>query len=195
VVLHEANTKPEALPKLAIRPYPHQYVKTTSLKDGGSVTIRPIRPEDEPLLVKFHQTLSENTVRLRYFHPMKLGARIAHERLIRVCFSDYDREMVFVAEKRDSAGQRELLGVGRLNKIPYQNEGEFAVLVSDGWQNRGLGTALLAQVVQAARDEKLSRVSANILPENLEMQHVAQKLGFSLERDLEEGVVQAEIRL
>jgi acetyltransferase len=195
VVLHDPDVTADKLPKLAIRPYPRQYVKSVHLKDAASVTIRPIRPEDEPLLVKFHQTLSENTVRLRYFHPMKLGARIAHERLIRVCFSDYDREMVLVAERREDSGGREIVGVGRLNQVPNQNEGEFAVLVSDSWQNRGLGTALLSQVVEVAKHERLGRVSAAILPENLEMQHVAQKLGFTLARDLEEGVVQAELRL
>ena len=83
------------------------------MKDGADVLIRPIRPEDEPLMVKFHDTLSERSVYLRYFHLMNLPQRVAHERLTRICFIDYDREMALVAEttqshqrgKRNSGGR------------------------------------------------------------------------------------------
>jgi acetyltransferase len=119
VVLHDATVTEDKLPRLAIRPYPTQYVKASTMKDGTPITIRPIRPEDEPLLVKFHQTLSEDSVRLRYFHAMKLDARTTHDRLTRVCFNDYDRELALVAERRDAArGEREILGVARLSKTP-----------------------------------------------------------------------------
>src|SRR6059036_1547447 len=83
------------------RPYPSQYVLPWTLKGGIEVTIRPIRAEDEPLMVKFHETLSDRTVYLRYFSSLSLAARTAHERLVRICFSDYEREMVLVAEYRD----------------------------------------------------------------------------------------------
>jgi acetyltransferase len=160
------------------------------------VTFRPIRPEDEPLMIKFHQTLSERSVRLRYFQPLKLSQRVAHERLIRVCFSDYDREMPLVVERRDpKTGEPEILGVGRLSKIPGQDEAEFAILINDEHQNRGLGTKLLSTLVQIARDEKLTRVSADILPDNLEMQRVCEKIGFKLVRDTQENDVHAEILL
>jgi acetyltransferase len=196
VVLHEPAATEDRLPRLAIRPYPTQYVAPFTLTDGTAVTIRPIRPEDEPLLVRFHQTLSDDSVRLRYFHPMKLDARTTHERLIRVCYSDYDRELALVPEHRDPAtGEREILGVGRLSKQPGTNEAEFAMLISDRWQRRGLGTELLRRLLDVARQEKLDRVSADILPDNLEMQRVATKLGFTLTRDPEEAVVRAEIRL
>src|SRR5687768_11763602 len=121
VVLHEPTVAEADLPKPAIRPYPIQYVATTKLKDGTPTTIRPIRPEDEPLMVKFHQTLSDRSVRLRYFHPIKLSARTAHERLIRVCFNDYDREIALVAE-RQNAAEREILAVVRLSKLPGGRE-------------------------------------------------------------------------
>jgi acetyltransferase len=93
VVLHDPETREEDLPSTAIRPYPTQYVSHEELRDGTSVTIRPIRPEDEPLMVKFHETLSEESVYMRYFHMMNLDQRTTHERLTRICFIDYDREM------------------------------------------------------------------------------------------------------
>jgi acetyltransferase len=196
VVVHGPQVTPGRLPELAIRPYPVQYVQPWKLKDGTAVTIRPIRPEDEPLMVQFHRTLSDRSVRFRYFHPLKLSQRVAHERLIRVCFADYDREMPLVAERRDPvSGEPEILGVGRLSKTPGQDEAEFAILISDLWQNKGLGSKLLSMIVQIARDEKLSRVTAHILPENVEMQRVCERLGFKLERDIEENDVHAQILL
>ena len=196
VVLHDPATPEDALPRSAIRPYPAQYVTTSRLKDGTEVTVRPIRPEDEPLMVTFHRGLSERSVRLRYFHAMKLGARTAHDRLIRVCFGDYDREIALVAERRDEkTGAREVLAVARLSKLPGGTEAEFAMLVSDQWQNRGLGTQLLRMLLQVARDEKLEVVSADVLAENLEMQRVCEKLGFTIRRDAGESTVKAEIAL
>ncbi len=196
VVVHGPEVQEADLPRPAIRPYPTQWISKFALEDGSEVTIRPIRPEDEPLMIKFHETLSERSVRLRYFHPMKLGARTAHERLIRVCFTDYDRDIALVADQRHAdTGEHEILGVGRLSKIHHRNEAEFAVLISDQWQNRGLGTELLKRVLQVARDEKLDRVSADILPDNLEMQRVAEKLGFSLRRSTDEAMIAAEMKL
>jgi acetyltransferase len=198
VVLHEPDMTEEKLPRLAIRPYPTQYVQDWKMPDGSPVTIRPIRPEDEPLLVRFHQTLSEDSVRLRYFHAMKLDARTTHERLTRVTFNDYDRELALVAARRDPASkQSEILGVARLSKIPggAGNEGEFALLVSDRWQRRGVGTRLLSQLIQVARDEKLARLSAEILPENHEMQRLSRKLGFDVREDLHDQVCRAEMQL
>ncbi len=196
VVIHGSDVKEEDLPTPAIRPYPMQYVQTIKIKDGSEITLRPIRPEDEPLMVKFHQGLSERSVRLRYFHPMKLGQRVAHERLIRVCHNDYDREMALVAERIDAkTGEHEILGVGRLSKQPGQSDAEFAVLVSDQWQNRGLGTGLLQKLVKIGKDEKLTRISAGIMTENVEMQRICEKLGFALKRDMQEPMVQAEIKL
>jgi acetyltransferase len=196
VVLHGADVTAEKLPKLAIRPYPTQYVTQWKLKDGTPVTIRPIRPEDEPLMVKFHQTLSERSVRLRYFSPLKLSQRVAHERLIRVCFSDYSRELPLVVERADpKGGEPEIIGVGRFSKIPGQDEAEFAILISDVWQNKGLGSKLLSMIIQLAKDEQVSRVSADILPENVEMQHLCEKLGFKLVRDTTENNVHAQILL
>lgn len=194
VVLHDLDVTEDKLPRLAIRPYPSQYIAKAALKDGTPVDIRPIRAEDEPLVVKFHETLSERSVYFRYFHLLKLSRRISHERLARICFIDYDREMALVGEYRNpETGDLQLLGFGRLSKLHGANEAEFGLLVTDEFQRRGLGTELLSRLLQVGRDEKLTRISADILPENVEMQRLCEKLGFRLYR--EDDVVRAEIDL
>jgi acetyltransferase len=182
IALHTRDTDLASLPKPAIRPYPSQYAKPLQLKDGTSVTVRPIRPEDEPLLVKFHQTLSEESVYFRYFHLMTLSHRIAHERLTRICFVDYDREMAFVVDHKDEAGHHKILGAGRLSKSHSANEAEFAMIISDVHQKQGIGTQLLKQLMQVGRDEGLDCITAEILHENRAMQRVCEKVGFSLKR-------------
>ena len=196
VLLHEEIADERELPKLAIRPYPTQYVLPWKLKDRSAVTIRPIRPEDEPLMVKFHRTLSDRSVYLRYFTPLKLDQRVAHERLSRICFVDYDREMVLVVERRDSkTSEQQILGVGRLSKIHGANEAEFALIVSDDSQRQRIGTQLLHMLIQVGRDEKLERITATILSDNHEMQHVARRLGLSVQSDPETHDYCAELKL
>jgi acetyltransferase len=194
IVLHSPETPEDRLPKLAIRPYPQQYVSQWTMRDGTIVTIRPIRPEDEPLMVQFHQTLSEESVYFRYFHLIKLSQRIAHERLTRICFIDYDREMALVAEyHHPQTSTREILAVGRLSKLHGFNEAEFAILVGDRHQRQGLGTELLSRLLQVGRDEKLDRITGEILAENRAMQKVCEKLGFHLHRAAD--VVKVEFEL
>ncbi|MEQ8755247.1 MAG: bifunctional acetate--CoA ligase family protein/GNAT family N-acetyltransferase [Coleofasciculus sp. G1-WW12-02] len=195
VVLHEPDMQEDQLPKTAIRSYPNQYTSPWKLTDETPVKIRPIRPEDEPLIVKFHTTLSDESVYLRYFNAIKLSRRIAHERLTRICFIDYDREMALLGDyKNPETGKHEILGVARLSKLHGINEAEFAMLISDPYQRRGLGTELLRRIVQIGRDEKLSRITAEILAENIPMQKVAEKVGFRLSRAGNE-LVKAEINL
>jgi acetyltransferase len=196
VVLHEPGTRDEAIPRLAIRPYPLEYVTHWKLGDGTNVTFRPIRPEDEPLVVRFHQTLSEESVRLRYMAQIQLEQRVGHERLIRVCYSDYDRDLALVVERRDANGHEpEILAIGRLSRTPGIGDAEFALLVADKWQCQGIGTELLRRILDVARAEKIGRVFAGILPENRAMQRVCERLGFRLHRAPDAPVVEAEIRL
>jgi acetyltransferase len=181
VLLHDPSLAADQLPKPAIRPYPSQYVSQFTMKDGTQVSFRPIRPEDEPLISKFHETLSDRSVYMRYFSSLSLSSRVAHERLVRICFVDYDRVMALVVEHKDKAtGQHRILGVGRLVKLRAKNEAEVAILVSDPWQKRGLGIELLRRAVQIARDEKLHRVSAEMLRDNLPVQSIFKKVGFRL---------------
>jgi acetyltransferase len=192
VIVHGPEVKESDLPRPAIRPYPTHQIEAWTANDGTTLLLRPIRPEDEPLLVAFHETLSERSVALRYFHAMKLSARVAHERLTRICFIDYDREMVLVAE-RQADGGREILGVGRLSKMRGTDDAEFALLISDAFQRRGLGTVLLDRLIKIARAEDIRRIVGSILPENLGMRRICEKLGFRMSHDVEDGVVKAEM--
>ncbi|MGP0073145.1 MAG: bifunctional acetate--CoA ligase family protein/GNAT family N-acetyltransferase [Bryobacteraceae bacterium] len=180
VVLHPADLS--APPRSAIRPYPTQYVEPWKFPDGSEVLIRPIRPEDEPLVARFHEQLSERSVYLRYFHLIDLDRRVSHDRLIRTCFNDYDRDIALVADRHDkNTGEHEILAVGRLRKIDV-TDAELAVLITDEYQGRGLGTELSRRLVEIARAEKLARVIAEILPENIHMQRVCRELGFRMEQ-------------
>jgi acetyltransferase len=197
VVLHDPETSEEDLPRTAIRPYPTQYVSLEELRAGTPVTTRPIRPEDEPLMVKFHETLSEESVYMRYFHMMNLDQRTAHDRLTRICFIDYDREMALVAEHTNpDTGEREIMGVSRLSRRgAAPDEAEFSVLVSDRFQRRGIGTLLVTRILEVGRAEGLKRITAEILFDNRPMQSILRKLGFHLRRDTEEMVMKAELDL
>ena len=181
VVLYDAAIDDADLPAPAIRPYPAQYVSSFTTRDGVSMRIRPIRPEDEPALVRFHERLSEETVFLRYLQNLKLDRRVAHERLTRICFIDYDREMALVAECT-TGGSAEIVAVARSGKLHGRNEAEVAILVQDDFQRRGLGGALVQRLVDIAREENVARVIAFMLAENLGMQRIAVKAGFVLDR-------------
>jgi acetyltransferase len=194
VLLHDPSATAASLPKPAIRPYPTQYVGSYQLRDGTQTSIRPIRPEDEPLIVAFHGKLSERSVRSRYFQAMQLDQRTTHERLTRVCFNDYDRELALIVE-HDSASGAEALAVGRLSRAPGQGNAEFAILISDAWQHRGLGTELLRRLVAMGRSEGLTAITGSILPQNLDMQRVCSKVGFELRHRPEDGIVQAVLLL
>jgi acetyltransferase len=179
IKLHPWEIKDEQIPRPAIRPYPSQYIRPWNLRDGAPVLLRPIRPEDEPMLVQFHHTLSERSVYHRYFMAAGLETRIQHERLSRLCFIDYDQDMALVAECRDpSSGQDQIIGVGRLSKLHGCNEAEFALVIGDPWHGHGLGTQLLKMLVQVGRDEGLQRITGTILAENSAMLRVATKVGF-----------------
>jgi acetyltransferase len=183
-------------PELAISPYPIRYISAGKLADGTPVTFRPIRPEDEPLMVKFHQTLSEQSVYSRYFGPLRLDQRISHERLARSCFNDYAREVALVADHYDEALQEhEILGVGRLSKVHGVNEAEFALLISDCRQGQGLGAELLFRLIHIGRDQKLNRIIARILPDNRAMLHLCRKTGFRIHHQLGEPDCEAELSL
>ena len=194
VLLHDPQTRKADLPRSPIRPYPAEYVTTRKI-GGVKVTIRPIRPEDEPLMVKFHKTLSDRSVYLRYFGFVSLEKRIMHERLRRVCFIDYDREIALVADLANRDGTHQILGVGRLIKEHETDEAEFAVLISDPWQGKGFGSELLKLLVQIGRKERLRRITGRISPENTTMKTVSEQVGFSLRFDKAEGEWKAEINL
>lgn len=192
VVLHDNTMTEETLPRPAIRPYPTQYQSDWETRSGLDITFRPIRPEDEPLLVQFHETLSERTVYLRYLKSIKLNQRIAHERLSRLCYIDYDREMALVGETRNAkTNKREIAAVGRLSKLPAKNSAEFAIVVSDRYQGQGLGRELLQRLLDIGREEKIDLISGNILADNTDMINLSESLGFTIHPVPGEPIVKA----
>ncbi|MBZ5645664.1 MAG: bifunctional acetate--CoA ligase family protein/GNAT family N-acetyltransferase [Acidobacteriia bacterium] len=196
VVVHGAEMTEDRLPRPAIRPYPTQYVGEWTMKDGQKVLIRPIRPEDEPLIVKFHEKLSARTVYLRYFQPMKLSTRTSHERLTRICFIDYDREMALVAERTNAqTSEPEIVGVTRLSKLHGVEAAESAVVLLDEVQGKGLGTELVRRSLEVARAERLKKVISTVLPENFEMRAVNKKLGFQLVSEFDSDAVRMVLDL
>jgi acetyltransferase len=195
VVLHDPKTKQADLPSVSIRPYPVQYLSTLKLKSAGKVLIRPIRHHDEPLVVKFHETLSERSVYLRYFQTLNLSQRVTHERLLRRCFIDYDREMALVAESKVKATESEILAISRFIRIQDTPNAEFSILVSDKAQRQGLGTELLKRLIEVARQEGIKRLEADILRENGGMHRLCEKLGFTLTGDVKDPTVRAVLTL
>ena len=195
ILLHGPEIADADLPRPVIKPYPVQYVENWTLRDGTHVVIRPIRPEDEPMMVEFHHHLSDRSVYFRWFNTFGLDQRIAHDRLARICFIDYDREMALVVEHEDAQGKREIIAVGRLSRLRGVNAAEFSITISDPWQRHGLGAELLGRLVKIGRQEGLARISADILPENAGMQAVARRVGFTVRHDVLEGDCHAEILL
>jgi acetyltransferase len=160
VVLNDPEVPAASIPKLAIRPYPRQYVEAWTTPGGEPLTIRPIRPEDEPLMVAFHQGLSEQSVYMRFAGLMGVDQRVAHQRLSRICFNDYDRELALVAE-REHEGKPEIAAVVRLLKLYGTEDGEFALLVHDDYQGQGIGSYLLSRIIEIGRKEGLKRIVAD----------------------------------
>lgn len=191
ILLHSFEIPDEQLPHLAIRPYPYNYVLSILLKNGTPVTLRPIRPQDEPLIVEFHHELSEHSIRQRYFEFMNLNDRVAHERLVRICFNDYDREWAIVAELEKDQKKR-IIGIGRLMRIPGTSHAQFKLLIMDEYHRLGLGTQLLQQLLRITEQEKIEVVDGYILSENTGMLKIAEKLGFTLHPSKEPFIIHAE---
>lgn len=156
-----------------------------TMKNGTRVEIRPISPDDEQCMIKFHKGLSERSVYMRYFESLSLATRTAHTRLARICFADPARETVLVALYRDEKppfpGEQKILAVGRLSKLSDPNKAEVALLVLDEFQGLGLGSELLRQLVQAARYQSISQIEAEMFRDNTAIQRVCKKLGFRLQ--------------
>eukprot|EP00127_Corallochytrium_limacisporum_P002762 Clim_evm6s139 gene=Clim_evmTU6s139 len=208
-----------SLPRPAIRPYPLQYIRRgwharnrrdshhseVAISDSShsgnnsngtppganiNLTFRPIKPEDEPAVRDFHASLSRQSVYLRYFGFVNLEARIAHERLARLCFIDYDREMALIVHVDNIPDT--VVAMGRLSRphlghgpttadIPGSAvEGEISLIVSDEWHGHGIGKELVTQLEYIAALEGVSIATMEIMRENTPMQSLAEKLGYTL---------------
>ncbi len=197
MLLHPAEVSEVQLPHLAIRPYPSQYMHEWTARDGTPILIRPIRAEDEPLLVDFHATLSDRSVYLRFLHPALLSDRSAHERLSRLCHVDYDREFTLVADRSKAKnGELRILGASRMTKLHGDNAARFSLLINDQFQGLGIGLELVQSQISLAKKEGLERLEALMSIENRAMQHLCSDLGFNLTRiDGPQPMIRAELKL
>jgi acetyltransferase len=161
-------------PHLSICPYPDQYIDIFKLRDGPAVVIRPIRPEDEPLIDELLRTSSENTLMMRFFRKL---TDMSHEELTRYCHIDYDREMSFVGVIRE--GDREkIIAEVRISRLPDLENAEMAIVVGDQWQGQGVGKALCLHGMKIAKDTGIKKICMEILLMNARMLYRAEKMGF-----------------
>jgi acetyltransferase len=180
----------EAYPHLVIMPYPTKYVTPWKLKDGTEVTLRPIRPEDEPMELELIRGLSTETSRFRFFQIIK---DLPHDALVRFCNIDYDREMAFIAETRQ--GDRRLeIGVARLILEANKKRGEFAIVVADKYQAKGLGVKLVDMLIDVAREKDVESIYGIIMSENVKMIRLCEKLGFSTRREHDDVIVELKLK-
>ncbi|MCI0457236.1 MAG: bifunctional acetate--CoA ligase family protein/GNAT family N-acetyltransferase [Gemmataceae bacterium] len=187
VLLTPPDQPPEQRPRLAIRPYPNQYTAPFRLDDGTELLVRPIMPEDEPLIVALHAGHSEHTIRMRFFSMVKTLSR---DSLIRLCHLDYDREMALVAIHHDKEGKRHVVGVSRYYLDPETREAEFAVVVTDPWQGKGIGWHLMQRLLDIARERGVRRLVGAVLRENTPMLKLTEEMGFTTQPTAEPSVVE-----
>jgi acetyltransferase len=195
VVLFKSGEEAAVGKRPAIRPYPRQYVERAQMPDGAPVTYRPIRPEDESLMVQFHKSLSESSVRSWYFESRSLNERIDHTRLRRACFIDYANEMALIAIVEQPDGSKVLAGIARMQKSAYAARARFAIAVTDQWQRQGIGSHLLAKLVDVAKAEGLTLLRAAFLPESANLKHLFEKFGFRIVNASPDEPLYAEIDL
>jgi acetyltransferase len=175
---------------LIIAPYPNQYESDWLLEDGTPVLLRPMKPEDESLLSEFLSNCSEDALYFRCFQHIK---KWTHEMLIRFTQNDYDRELGLMAIGQPP-GPEVMLGVSRLVMAPDRSTAEFAVIVADPWQGKGLGEKLIERVIEIARDNEVKMLWGEVLAANLPMLGLVKKLGFTI-KVAEEGVRHVEMPL
>ncbi len=162
---------------LIIRPYPKRYETRWNMRDGRSVLIRPVKPEDEPLILELFESFSEDTMRYRFFKVIK---EMPHDFLIRFCNIDYDREIGIVAELTEN-GRKRLIGVVGLYIEPNKKRAEFAVAVGDPWQRHGLGSKLMDYIIEIGKDKEIEAIYGEMMRENYKVIKLLEKKGFIIE--------------
>jgi len=172
-----------------ITPYPKKYVVPWKLREGTPVVLRPITPEDETLVHEMFRSLSEETMRFRFFQVIK---DMTHKTLTRYCNIDYDREMAIVAELEED--KRRIIGISRLILEPGRMCGELAVVVEDKWQGLGLGSKLVDLIVEIGKDIGLNTISGDVLSENRKVIRLLTKKGFKIE-PVDEELIRVTLKL
>jgi len=176
---------------MVISPYPHRYETHWTLKDGTGIILRPIKPEDEGMMIELFKTFSDTTILFRFFHILK---SMSHEQIARYTQIDYDREMAIVAVEERLEKDR-ILGVGRLTYYPNLESSEFSVVVGDPWQRKGLGAKLLQVCIGVAKEKGVRLLWGDIMAENERMIRLCKKLGFNVTWQYGEGIARAEMGL
>jgi len=172
-------------------PYPQQYEFTATLKDGSKAFIRPIRPDDEPMMKEMYYSFSDRTRYLRFHGPIK---SFPHARLQVFCNVDYNEEMALIGTIGEP-GSEEVIAVGRYLHDPANNTAEVAFVVHDDWQNRGLGKTLFGKLVEIGRERGIERFFAEVLPENIPMLRVFHHSDCTVSTNTEGDVVHVTIDL
>jgi len=183
-------TKLEPHQHLVITPYPKKYETMWKLRDGRTVILRPIKPEDEPLWLEMFQNFSEESIRYRFFQILK---DTPHETRIRYTNIDYDREIAIVPELTEN-GRTKILGVARVSIEPNGKAGEIAFIVADPWQGLGLGTKMVDYVLEICKDMKLETVYAIMLADNYRAINLMKKMGFTI-KSLNDGTVKGTLNI
>ena len=186
-----AHTSPSLDPyhHMAIHPYPHHLVKEIQLADGSNMTVRPIRPEDADMEQEFVRQLSAQS---RYFRFMQTVNELTADMLVRFTQLDYNREMALIAVQ-DKNGKEVELGVTRYVMNPDGQSCEFALVVADAWQNKGIGGQLLGLLIEAAQDRGFRSMSGEILADNQKMIALCKRLGFRISATDDPGIKLAEL--
>ena len=175
---------------LIVAPYPNQYESDWMMRDGTPLLLRPMKPEDEPLLSDFFGKCSEDTVYFRYFRHIK---KWTHERLIRFTQNDYDREIGLIAIGQPP-GPEVMMGGIRLVMEANRETAEFAATIADPWQGKGLGEKLITRAIEIARENGVKFLRGDVLAANDPMLGLMKKLGFIVHPP-EEGVCRVELAL
>ncbi|MBU0628015.1 MAG: bifunctional acetate--CoA ligase family protein/GNAT family N-acetyltransferase [Nanoarchaeota archaeon] len=181
------NDKAGRQDHLVIIPYPTEFIKKVNVK-GKEIILRPIKPEDEPLHEEMFKTFSQDTVRFRFFRIIK---ELTREEVIRFCHSDYDREIALVAIIKDG-GKEKMIGVCRLTGDPNNEKAEFAIMLRDDWQSKGLGEIMMDYILDIAKQKGWKTIYAGVLRSNVKMIKLFQKKGFKLEMIEGEGMYEVK---
>lgn len=160
----------------AVRAYPSQWERRLALKGGWRISVRPLRPEDEPTIHEFLRHVTPHDLRLRFFAPMK---EFTHEFIARLTQLDYARAMAFIAFDENN----EMVGVVRLHSDSVYESGEYAILLRSDLKGRGLGWALMQLIIDYAKSEGLKSISGDVLKENITMLEMCRQLGFEVKPD------------
>lgn len=181
IILYTKKEREKGLPICAMRPYPAEYISHFTLKDKSQGVIRPIRLEDESALIHFHKHLSDPAVRLYYYDFIPLAVRIDHSRLVKFCFSDFDRRVLLIAEKTSKNGIKFIAGLMRFTRLRGTARAKLSIAIDDEHHKNDLSDHLLAAMFQVAKQEKIKEIFAYVLKENELVMKLLEKTGFQFE--------------